>query len=146
MLLDGGGTHVLFNKIVYSRYLLCSSFFFFLQTNGYATVRRSPFFRFPLASLAFLPHWLGMAFKSQPPPRRRIPFASFLSFFLSLLGICSTGSTGHRELPVIITDKNKQTSCKTLKATPSPPTRCCLFFSFLRYSSHNNTDTPPYSL
>jgi hypothetical protein len=103
-------------------------FFFFLQTNGYATVRRSPFFRFPLASLAFLPHWLGMAFKSQPPPRRRIPFASFLSFFLSLLGICSTGSTGHRELPVIITDKNKQTSCKTLKATPSPPTRCCLFF------------------
>lgn len=124
-------------------------FFFTNQRLRYST--KVAFLPFPSRWLGFPTTtgfaWLGLAFKSQPPPRRRIPFASFLSFFLSLLGICSTGSTGHRELPVIITDKNKQTSCKTLKATPSPPTRCCLFFfPFLRYSSHNNTDTPPYSL
>lgn len=82
-------------------------------------------------SLAWLSyhHWLGLAWLSNHNHRRGGGFHS-RAFFLSLLGICSTGSTGHRELPVIITDKNKQTSCKTLKATPSPPTRCCLFFFF----------------
>lgn len=121
-------------------------FFFFLQTNGYATVRRSPFFRFPLAGLAFLPPlawrgvaWLGLAFKSQPPAEEEDSIRE-LSFFLSLLGICSNG-TGHRELPVIITEKNKQTSCKTFEghsfSSLHPPGAFCMvgmvsLFFFLR--------------